>query len=78
MTFFTVLVDVYHKEQLMTKEEAQDITTFIYNWEWRWLDVAITKDGRTATRIAEILDEYGFNSVAQHLRGRCVHSCLCV
>ena len=74
MTFFSVLVDVYHKEQLVTKEEAEKVGSD----EWRWGGVAVTKDDVTATRIADILDKYRFNDVARHIRGKCVYSHLCV
>ena len=66
MTLFAVLVDVYHKEQLMTKEEAEGVSFYFWNiWVW----AAVTKDVDTAVRIADILDKYGFNDVAQHIRG---------
>ena len=71
MTLFPVLVDVYHKEQLVTKEEAEEAASD----EWRWENVAITKDVSTATRIADILDKYGCNYYAQHMRGKCVYVC---
>ena len=74
MTLFPVLVDVYHKERLVTKEEAEKVASD----EWRLVEVAVTKDDVTATRIADILDKYGFNDVAQHIRGKCVYSRLCV
>ena len=86
MTLFPVLVDVYHKEQLVTKEEAEEVATddrewsweLRWGWRWRWIDVAVTKDASTAARIADILDKYGFNDVAKHIRGKCVYSHLCV
>ena len=76
MTLFPVLVKVYRKEQLVTKEEAEKATTD----EWKWEDVAATKNGATATRIADILDEYGFSDVARQIRGKCMCMCfhLCV
>ena len=74
MTLFPVFVDVYHKEQLVTKEEAEKAASD----ERRWVEVAVTKDVVTAARIADILDKYGFNDVAQHMRGKCVYSGLCV
>ena len=74
MTLFPVLVDVYHKKQLVTKEEAQKAASDV----WRWRQVAVTKDASTATRIADILDKRGLNDVAQHIRGECVYSRLCV
>ena len=80
MTLFPVLVDVYHKEQLVTKEEAEKTAPDEWEWrrEWRWIDVAVTKDASTAARIADILKKYGFIDVARHIRGECVYSCLCV
>ena len=78
MTLFPVLVDVYHKEQLVTKEEAEKVASNVMGWEWRWENVAVTKDSVTAARIADILDKYGFHNVAQHIRGKCVYSHLCV
>ena len=74
MTLFPVLVDVYHKEQLVTKEEAKKAASAA----WRLVEVSVTKDDVTATRIADILDKYDFNDVAQHIRGKCVYSRLCV
>ena len=74
MTFFPVLVDVYHKEQLVTKEEAEKAASVV----WRWAKVAVTKDVVTAARIGDILDKHGFHNVAQYIRGKCVYSCLCV
>ena len=82
MTLFPVLVDVYHKEQLVTKEEAKKVASDVWRWEWRWewecADFAVTKDASSAARIGDILDKYGFNDVAQHIRGKCVYFCLCV
>ena len=78
MTLFPVLVDVYHKEQLVTKEEAKKVVSGVWRWEWSWAEVAITKDVVTAARIGDILDEHGFNDVARHIRGKCVYSCLYV
>ena len=74
MTLFPVLVDVYHKEQLVTKEEAKEVASDV----WRWGKLTVTKDSVMAARIADIMDKYGFNDVAQHTRGKCVYSCLCV
>ena len=74
MTLFPVLVDVYHKEQLVTKEEAEKVASR----ERMWIKVAATKDDVTATRIADILDKYGFNYSARHIRGECMYSCLCI
>ena len=76
MTLFPVLVDVYHKEQLVTKEEAEKVASNVRGL--RWKRIAVTKDSVTAARIADILDTYGFNHFAQHIRGKCVYSCLCV
>ena len=74
MTLFPVFVDVYHKEQLVTKEEAEKAAPNVS----RWVEVAVTKDVVTAARIADILDKYGFSGIAQHIRGKCVYSRLCV
>ena len=70
MTLFLVYVNIYHKEQLVTKEEAETVVGSL--WGWRWIQVAVTKDGATSARIADILNEYGLNNVAQHIRGKCV------
>ena len=78
MTLFPVLVDVYHKEQLVTKEEAEEVASDERNWKHSWKKIAVTKDDVTATRIADILDKHGFNRVARHIRGKCVYSHLCV
>ena len=72
MTLFPALVDVYHKEQLVTKEEAEKIASN----KWRWENVTVTKDVVTAARIGDILDNYGFNDVTQHIRG--VYTLVCV
>ena len=77
MTLFPVVVDVYHKEQLVTKEEAEKTATVVWRWDRMWYDVAVTKDVVTAARIGEILDKYGFNDVARHIRGKCV-TLICV
>ena len=74
MTLFPVLVEVYHKEQLVTKQEAEEDVSIVR----RWAQVAVIKDVVTAARIADILDKYGFNDVAKHIRGKCVYSRLCV
>ena len=74
MTLFPVLVDVYHNEQLLTKEEAEKIACD----EWMRRRVAVSKDSVTATRIADILDTYGLNKDAQRIRGKCVYSRLCI
>ena len=78
MTLFTVLVDVYHKEQLVTKEEAEKAASDVWGWKCRWAEVAVTKDVVTAARIGDILEKYGFNNVAKNIRGKCVYSCLCM
>ena len=72
MTLFPVLVDVYHKEQLVTKEEAEKAASDIGRWKLWCKEVVVTKDSVTATRIAGILDKYGFNDDAQHIRGKCM------
>ena len=74
MILFPVLVDVYHKEQLVTKEEAEETASYL----WSWRGVAVIKDYVTATQIADILDKYGLNDVARHIKGECVYSRLCV
>ena len=68
MTLFPVLVDVYHKEKLVTREEVDKVASD----DRRWGDIAVIKDVSTATRIADILDEYGCNNVARHIRGKYV------
>ena len=84
MTLFPVLVDVYHKEQLVTREEAEKFVSDVYSdvwegrWERRWADVAVTKDASTAARIGDILDKYGCNDATKYIRGKCVYSGLCV
>ena len=78
MTLFPVLVDVYHKEQLVTKEEAEKAASDVWRWKERWADVAVTKDVVSAARIGDILHKYGWNNGAKHIRGKCVYSCLCV
>ena len=78
MTLFPVLVNVYHKEQLVTKEEAEKAATDIRKWQWRWEEFAVAKDDITITRIADILDECGFNDFEQRIGGIFVYSLLCV
>ena len=79
---FPVLVDVYHKNKLVTKEEAEkaasDEWDRTFRWESGWVKVALTKDVDTAAGIGDILDKYGYNNEAKHIRGMCVYSCLCV
>ena len=77
MTLFPVLVDVYHKEQLVTKEETEKVASDVWKWEWMWVEVAVTKDVVTAARIGDILDKYGCNN-AKYIKGKCVYSRLCV
>ena len=74
MTLFPVLVDVYHKEQLVTKEEAEKVATDV----GRWAQVAVTKDVSSATRIADILNQYGYSDVTEYIDRERVYSCLCV
>ena len=76
MTLFPVLVDVYHKEQLVTKKEAEKVASVA--WRQECEHIAVTKDASTATRIADILDKYGFHNVAQHTRCKCMYSHLCI
>ena len=78
MTLFPVLVDVYHKEQLVTREEAEEAASNKWNWGRRWKEIAVAKDASTAARIADVLDKHGFNDVARRIRGECVYSHLCV
>ena len=78
MTLFPVLVDVYHNEQLVTKEEAEKTASDPWMLQLSWLEVAATKDVSTAARMADILDKHGSNSVAQLIRGKCAYSHLCV
>ena len=64
-------MDVYHKEQLVTKEEAENVASIA----WRWEDVAATKDGDTIARIVDIFDKYGLNEFAhEFIRGKCVNT----
>ena len=72
MTLFPVFVDVYHNEQLVTKEEAVGFGVR------KWTKIAVTKDSVTATRVADILDKHGSNDYARRIRGECVYSSLCV
>ena len=78
MTLFPVLVDVYHKEQLVTREEAEKVAFDGWDWERRWKEIAVAKDASTAARIADVLDKHDFNDVARRIRGECVYSHLCV
>ena len=79
MTLFPVFMDVYHKKKLVTKEEAEKVTStecmMGLDWKSNWADVAVTKDPSTAARIADILAKH---SVVRHIRGKCVYSRLCV
>ena len=73
MTLFPVLVDAYH-EQLLTREEAVKIAADVWDYAILWVqNVAVTKDGDTAARIADILDKHGMVDVARHIRGKCVY-----
>ena len=74
MSLCPVLVDVYHKEQLVTKEEAENVASDAWMWEWK--KIAVTKDSVTATKIADTLDKYGFIDVARHIRGKCMYMLL--
>ena len=74
MILFPVLVDVYHKEQLVTKEEAKGVASHVS----RWGKLAVTKDSVTTTRIGDVLDKYGFSDVARLIKCKCVYSRLCV
>ena len=78
MTLFPVLVDIYLKEQLVTKEEAEEVAADRQRWHWLWVDIAVTKDSVTATRIADILDKHDVFDVPRYIRGSCVYCCLCV
>ena len=78
MTLFPVLVDVYHKEQLVTREEAEKVAFDEQGWKRRWAKVAVTKEVVTAARIGDILDKYGFNDVVQHIRCKCVYYRPCI
>ena len=46
MTLFPVLVDVYHKEQLVTKEEAEEAASNVGEWrgmrKWRWVKMLLS------------------------------------
>ena len=60
----------------MTKEEAEMAASN----ESEWKEVAITKDGSSASIIADILEKRGFNDVARLIRGMsvCVFSPVCI
>ena len=75
---FLVLVDVYHKEQLVTKEEADEAATDAWDWQRSWQKVAITKDVSAAKRLADILVKYGFKICAQNVAGEFMFSCPCI
>ena len=81
MTLFPVHVDVYHKEQLVTEEEAEEAASDVWRWEerweWRWVEVAITKDVVTAARIGDILEKHECNK-AKYIRGTQVCTLICV
>ena len=86
MTLFSVLVDVYNKEQLVTEKEAKEAAFGVRMWKWRWkwrwesrwVGVAFTKRDVQATKIADILDKYGFNDDAHYIRGKCVCTLVCM
>ena len=63
-----MFVDIYHKEQLVTKEEAEKV---VFNPE-KCVDIAVNKDGDTAARMANILDKHGLNKFAQDVGSKCV------
>ena len=65
-------MDVCHKKQLVTQEEAENYS-FSDVRGWRWEEVAVTKDDVTAARIADVLEKYGFHDVALDIRGKCVY-----
>ena len=68
MILFPVFVDVYHNEQLVTKNKAEKAASNV----WSLVEVAVTKDVNTAARIVDILDKYGFDYVARCIRGKSV------
>ena len=69
MTLFTVLVDVYHKEQLVTKEEAEKVAS----GEKKWGEVAFNRD--VLERIRQIMEKhelYVSDNECMHLSLFCV------
>ena len=69
MTLFSVLVDVYHKEQLLTKEEAEELASGRRSWDLWWEGIAVTKDASSSARIADIMYKHGCIDIAQLFGG---------
>jgi hypothetical protein len=59
-----VIMDTFHKEHLLTKEEVDNVYTF----GKRWCQVLPSKDAATALRLAEILHKHGLETVARVMR----------
>ena len=68
MTLSAVIMDTFHKEHLLTKEEVDNVYTF----GKRWCQVLPSKDAATALRLAEILHKHGLETVARVMRGWCM------
>jgi hypothetical protein len=62
-----VVVDVYHKEHLLMKEDVEKVN----KCGMQWSEVLPSKDAATATRISKILDKHGFEKKGQMMRGQC-------
>ena len=67
MTLSAVVVDVYHKEHLLTKEDVEKVN----KCRMQWSEALPSKDAATATRISKILDKHGFEKKGQMMRGQC-------
>jgi hypothetical protein len=59
-----VVVDVYHKEHLLMKEDVEKVN----KCGMQWSEVLPSKDAATATRISKILDKHGFEKKGQMMR----------
>ena len=64
MTLSAVAIDVFHKEHLLTKEEAEKV----FGIGQKWYQVLPSKDATTAARIAEILDKHGSEKESRVMR----------
>ena len=75
--YIIALIDLYHKEQLLTNEEGADFQGPIGKWR-----KAVVKDNYTAGKICNVLRKYKYYDEEMMIQGSgpceaCVHEWAC-
>ena len=67
LTLSVVIVDLHHKENLLTRKEIEE--TFRFQHQMNWHKVLPSKDATKVARIADIMDKHGLEEDVREIRG---------